>query len=133
MNGPAAASTFMFPSVLPYRPSTIQPEAYGENDVDNNDNDDDNDEANRIQKKKKNNNNKDKKKIKEFQKIMNRPIKDLSSLYEIVLEEVQNVQVIDLHTHLLPPTHVGLCLWGIDELLTYVRTVYTITHLHHFI
>eukprot|EP00536_Pseudo-nitzschia_multiseries_P018301 jgi/Psemu1/248653/estExt_Genewise1.C_23640008 len=26
---------------------------------------------------------------------------------------------IDLHTHLLPPTHGALCLWGIDELLTY--------------
>jgi hypothetical protein len=27
--------------------------------------------------------------------------------------------VIDLHTHLLPPSHGALCLWGIDELLTY--------------
>ena len=26
---------------------------------------------------------------------------------------------VDLHTHLLPPTHGALCLWGIDELLTY--------------
>jgi hypothetical protein len=27
--------------------------------------------------------------------------------------------VIDLHTHLLPPSHGGLMLWGVDELLTY--------------
>jgi hypothetical protein len=36
-----------------------------------------------------------------------------------VIEEVQNVQVIDVHTHLLPPSHGKLMLWGIDELLTY--------------
>jgi hypothetical protein len=37
-----------------------------------------------------------------------------------VISEVASVQVIDLHTHLLPPSHGPLCLWGIDELLTYV-------------
>mmetsp|Transcript_21113 Transcript_21113/g.44367 ORF Transcript_21113/g.44367 Transcript_21113/m.44367 type:complete len:151 (-) Transcript_21113:1391-1843(-) len=26
---------------------------------------------------------------------------------------------MDLHTHLLPPTHGALCPWGIDELLTF--------------
>jgi hypothetical protein len=29
------------------------------------------------------------------------------------------VEVIDLHTHLFPPSHGPLMLWGIDELLTY--------------
>lgn len=29
------------------------------------------------------------------------------------------VQVVDLHTHLFPPSHGRLMLWGIDELLTY--------------
>jgi hypothetical protein len=42
------------------------------------------------------------------------------SLASVVVEEVQSVVVVDLHTHLLPPTHGPLCLWGIDELLTYV-------------
>jgi hypothetical protein len=36
-----------------------------------------------------------------------------------VLSEVRGQHVIDLHTHLLPPSHGGLCSWGIDELLTY--------------
>ncbi|CAM9351244.1 unnamed protein product [Phaeothamnion confervicola] len=36
-----------------------------------------------------------------------------------VLEEVAAVEVIDLHTHLLPPSHGNLMLWGIDDLLTY--------------
>lgn len=37
----------------------------------------------------------------------------------VVYSEVQGQQAIDLHTHLLPPSHGALCLWGIDELLTY--------------
>jgi hypothetical protein len=36
-----------------------------------------------------------------------------------VVSEVAGVSVVDIHTHLLPPTHGPLCLWGIDELLTY--------------
>ena len=36
-----------------------------------------------------------------------------------VFSEVSSTQVIDLHTHLLPPSHGALCLWGVDELLTY--------------
>lgn len=39
----------------------------------------------------------------------------------VVASEVASTLVIDLHTHLLPPSHGPLCLWGIDELLTYVR------------
>jgi hypothetical protein len=38
---------------------------------------------------------------------------------EAVLEEVRTVEVIDLHTHLFPPSHGDLMLWGIDALLTY--------------
>jgi len=39
-----------------------------------------------------------------------------------VVSEVSSALVVDLHTHLLPPSHGPLCLWGIDELLTYVST-----------
>jgi len=43
----------------------------------------------------------------------------LEDLPAVVASEVAGVSVVDLHTHLLPPTHGPLCLWGIDELLTY--------------
>ena len=46
---------------------------------------------------------------------------DSTSVVSVVTLEVQSVVAIDLHTHLLPPAHGALCLWGIDELLTYVR------------
>ncbi|CAH0482804.1 unnamed protein product [Peronospora belbahrii] len=36
-----------------------------------------------------------------------------------VRETVANVQIIDVHTHLFPPSHGKLMLWGINELLTY--------------
>lgn len=49
-----------------------------------------------------------------------------STLRSVVASEVASVQVIDVHTHLLPPSHGPLCLWGIDELLTYVRIPSTI-------
>jgi len=32
---------------------------------------------------------------------------------------VSAVEVIDVHTHLLPPTHGQLMLYGVDALLTY--------------
>mmetsp|Transcript_6656 Transcript_6656/g.19163 ORF Transcript_6656/g.19163 Transcript_6656/m.19163 type:complete len:480 (-) Transcript_6656:389-1828(-) len=41
------------------------------------------------------------------------------SIPSVVFSEVASALAIDLHTHLLPPTHGALCLWGIDELLTY--------------
>ena len=44
---------------------------------------------------------------------------------DIVASEVASTLVIDIHTHLLPPTHGPLCLWGIDELLTYVSVCLT--------
>jgi hypothetical protein len=36
-----------------------------------------------------------------------------------VADAVANEQVIDLHTHLFPPSHGQLMLWGCDALLTY--------------
>ena len=42
-----------------------------------------------------------------------------TDIYSVVFSDVRGQQVIDLHTHLLPPSHGALCLWGIDELLTY--------------
>ena len=42
---------------------------------------------------------------------------------DMVVLEVASALVIDMHTHLLPPTHGALCLWGIDELLTYVSDI----------
>eukprot|EP00934_Nitzschia_sp_Nitz4_P004964 Nitzschia sp. Nitz4//scaffold520_size5762//355//3675//NITZ4_009204-RA/size5762-augustus-gene-0.3-mRNA-1//-1//CDS//3329553932//4954//frame0 len=44
---------------------------------------------------------------------------DQVSIKPVVSAEVQGTIAIDLHTHLLPPSHGALCLWGIDELLTY--------------
>jgi hypothetical protein len=36
-----------------------------------------------------------------------------------VEDAVQRTPVIDIHTHLLPASFGGLCLWGIDELVNY--------------
>ncbi|ETN15860.1 hypothetical protein PPTG_06139 [Phytophthora nicotianae INRA-310] len=36
-----------------------------------------------------------------------------------VREAVASVQIVDVHTHLFPPSHGKLMLWGINELLTY--------------
>ena len=38
---------------------------------------------------------------------------------EVIRAEVASVEAIDLHTHLFPPSHTDLMLWGIDDLLTY--------------
>ncbi|KAL7578565.1 hypothetical protein ACA910_011623 [Epithemia clementina (nom. ined.)] len=51
--------------------------------------------------------------------LLDCPILDQDEMASVVIAEVASVQVIDLHTHLLPPEHGPLCLWGIDELLTY--------------
>ena len=37
----------------------------------------------------------------------------------VVCSAVHDVEVVDLHTHLFPPSHEELMLWGIDEMLTY--------------
>lgn len=36
-----------------------------------------------------------------------------------VTRQVEAVEAVDVHTHLLPPTHANLLAYGIDELLTY--------------
>eukprot|EP00977_Amphora_coffeiformis_P021945 scaffold10087_cov166-Amphora_coffeaeformis.AAC.6 len=51
--------------------------------------------------------------------LMSQSSLSLEDLPAVVASEVAGVSVVDLHTHLLPPTHGPLCLWGIDELLTY--------------
>ena len=43
----------------------------------------------------------------------------VSDIGSVVLRHVQSVEAIDVHTHLLPPSHGALLLWGVDELLTY--------------
>ena len=52
-------------------------------------------------------------------KLMNITPNSKLSIASVVSAEVAAADVIDLHTHLLPPSHGMLCLWGIDELLTY--------------
>ena len=45
---------------------------------------------------------------------------DSDSVESVVTSEMQSANVINLHIYLLPPTHgCSLCLWGIDELLSY--------------
>jgi len=42
-----------------------------------------------------------------------------AELQRNVWEAVQQAPVIDIHTHLYPPSFGSLCLWGIDELVNY--------------
>jgi hypothetical protein len=42
-----------------------------------------------------------------------------AELQRNVEEAVQQTPVMDIHTHLYPPSFGGLCLWGIDELVNY--------------
>jgi hypothetical protein len=51
--------------------------------------------------------------------LLSQPL-DKETVRQVVASEVKSALVIDLHTHLLPPSHGTLCQWGIDELLTYV-------------
>jgi len=46
-------------------------------------------------------------------------LQDLASLEQSVRKHVAEVTVTDIHTHLFPPAHGNLLLWGLDELLTY--------------
>ena len=43
----------------------------------------------------------------------------IEALPAVVRKHVDAVEAIDVHTHLLPPSHGDLLLYGIDELLTY--------------
>ena len=46
-------------------------------------------------------------------------IQDASTLAQAVRKAVATTTATDIHTHLFPPSHGGLLLWGIEELLTY--------------
>lgn len=52
-------------------------------------------------------------------KVENGCIESPEELERVVRDAVNNVDAIDVHTHLFPPSHGPLMLWGIDELLTY--------------
>ena len=43
----------------------------------------------------------------------------IENLHKTVHEIVNHTPVLDIHTHLYPPSFRNLCLWGIDELVTY--------------
>ncbi len=47
------------------------------------------------------------------------PLTDPVALRRAVEEAVAETPIVDLHTHLYPPSFGDLSLWGIDELLTY--------------
>ncbi|MCE5326711.1 MAG: hypothetical protein LLG01_09870 [Planctomycetaceae bacterium] len=44
---------------------------------------------------------------------------DTASLQQAVRRCIASTPITDIHTHLFPPSHGGLMLWGIDDLLTY--------------
>ena len=46
-------------------------------------------------------------------------LNDAAALDSAVRQAVAEATVTDAHTHLFPPSHGGLLLWGVDELLTY--------------
>jgi hypothetical protein len=46
-------------------------------------------------------------------------IDDASTLAQTVRQAVAATKATDIHTHLFPPSHGSLLLWGLDELLTY--------------
>ena len=46
-------------------------------------------------------------------------LKDLQSLETFVRKTVAETTISDIHTHVFPPSHGKLLLWGVDELLTY--------------
>lgn len=52
-------------------------------------------------------------------KELSEPLQSAQEIADFVQESILSVRVIDVHTHLFPPTHGTLMLWGIDELLTY--------------
>lgn len=47
------------------------------------------------------------------------PITDAAELRRVVSQSVDAVPVLDMHTHLFPPSFGELNLWGADDLLTY--------------
>lgn len=47
------------------------------------------------------------------------PLTDPAAVEAAVRQAVATTSVCDIHTHLFPPSHGKLLLWGVDELLTY--------------
>ena len=47
------------------------------------------------------------------------PLNDLAALDRAVRSATAQTAISDIHTHLFPPSHGRLLLWGVDELLTY--------------
>ena len=47
------------------------------------------------------------------------PLENAEQLKTLVRDAVAGATVTDIHTHLFPPSHGGLLLWGADEMLTY--------------
>jgi hypothetical protein len=47
------------------------------------------------------------------------PLNDPAALEAAVRQAVATTTASDIHTHLFPPSHGKLLLWGVDELLTY--------------
>ena len=47
------------------------------------------------------------------------PTLSLDGIEEAVRKAVSEVEIVDLHTHLLPPSFGEMMLYGVDELLTY--------------
>ena len=67
--------------------------------------------------------------------FIRQPHMDIVAEHDIaqaVSDAVANEQVVDLHTHLFPPSHGALMLWGCDALLTYHYLIaeYFISALH---
>jgi hypothetical protein len=49
-------------------------------------------------------------------------VSEITSLHDVQVaarQAVADVTITDIHTHLFPPAHGRLLLWGVDELLTY--------------
>ncbi len=48
-----------------------------------------------------------------------KPLQTVAAVEAAVRQAVAQTTVTDIHTHLFPPSHGKLLLWGVDELLTY--------------
>ena len=46
-------------------------------------------------------------------------IDTVGALESSVRSAIASATISDIHTHLFPPSHGNLLLWGVDELLTY--------------
>ena len=47
------------------------------------------------------------------------PINDIRTLEKTVRQTVAEVPITDIHTHIFPPSHGDILLWGVDELINY--------------